>query len=332
MKLRTADLVEKADPGSGFAAGGVRLGGVRKLVPLLIASAALLPAQPRPRLTGVAHMALSVSDIAKSRAFYKDFLGFEEPFLLNNPDGSLSLTFIKVNDRQYVELFPGLKAAADRLLHISFETDNAEAMRAYLGSRGVSVPERVGKGRIGNSNFNVKDPDGHTVEIVQYQPDGWSMRDKGKFLGPERISTRMLHVGVIVGSGTAADRFYGDILGFRDIWRGSRDGKVLDWINKRLPDSSDYIEYMLYKDQPAPDQRGSQHHICLEVPDLAKAVAALEARPARKAYGRTIEIRTGINRKRQANLFDPDGTRVELMEAATVDGTPTPSSNAPLPR
>ena len=34
--------------------------------------------------------------------------------------------------------------------------------------------------------------------------------------------------------------------------------------------------------------------------------------PARKAYTRSLEIKTGINRKRQLNLFDPDGTRIEL--------------------
>jgi lactoylglutathione lyase len=45
-----------------------------------------------------------------------------------------------------------------------------------------------------------------------------------------------------------------------------------------------------------------------------------------------MEMRTGINRKRQLNLFDPDGTRSELMEPATIDGTPTPSSTAPPPR
>jgi lactoylglutathione lyase len=58
----------------------------------------------------------------------------------------------------------------------------------------------------------------------------------------------------------------------------------------------------------------------------------LEARPYRKTYERTIEARTGVNRKRQVNLFDPDGTRVELMEANTVDGQPAPSSTLPPPR
>jgi lactoylglutathione lyase len=42
-------------------------------------------------------------------------------------------------------------------------------------------------------------------------------------------------------------------------------------------------------------------------------------------------LRTGVNRRRQINCFDPDGTRVEIMEAGTVDGRPAPSSDAPEP-
>jgi lactoylglutathione lyase len=32
------------------------------------------------------------------------------------------------------------------------------------------------------------------------------------------------------------------------------------------------------------------------------------------------------------NLFDPDGTRVELMEPETIDGQPAPPSTLPPPR
>jgi lactoylglutathione lyase len=61
-------------------------------------------------------------------------------------------------------------------------------------------------------------------------------------------------------------------------------------------------------------------------------VAALEAKPYFKTYGQPIVEHTGINRKRQANLFDPDGTRIELMEPDTIDGKPTPPSTAPPPQ
>ena len=68
------------------------------------------------------------------------------------------------------------------------------------------------------------------------------------------------------------------------------------------------------------------------VPDIEKAVVALEARPAFKDYGKTLTIATGVNGKRQVNLYDPDGTRVEIMEPNTVDGKPRPSSSAPPPQ
>src|SRR4051794_28834512 len=105
---------------------------------LLAIPVLLLPQEPtRPKITGVAHVAFFVKDIEKARTFYRDLLGYEEPFSLKNSDGSLSLTFIKVNDRQYIELFPEQKAGSDRLNHISIETDDAEAMRAYLAKKGV---------------------------------------------------------------------------------------------------------------------------------------------------------------------------------------------------
>jgi catechol 2,3-dioxygenase-like lactoylglutathione lyase family enzyme len=303
----------------------------------LIILAALLALQssaqtpPRPRITGVSHIALYVHDIDKARAFYKDFLGYGEPFKLDKPDGSLSLTFIKINDRQYIELFPEVAPNTDRLNHISLETDNAEAMRLYLKAKGIKVPDATPKGRIKNSNFNIKDPDGHTVEIVQYEPDGLSMVNRGKFMDGPRIATRMPHVGIIVGSLEPSLKFYGELLGCQEIWRGSKDGKTLNWVNMKVPDGPDYLELMLYDEFPA-TRLGTLHHIALEVPDINKAKADLESRPARKNYTRPLDVATGVNRKRQMNLYDPDGTRSELMEPNTVDGKPTPPSNAPPPR
>jgi catechol 2,3-dioxygenase-like lactoylglutathione lyase family enzyme len=294
----------------------------------------LLTAQDlaRPRITGVAHIAVYAADFEKSRAFYRDFLGFEEPYSLAKPDGTPSMTFFKINERQYIELFPETAPHTDRLNHISIETDNAEAMRLYLASRGVAVPKTVPKGRIGNSNFNIKDPEGHTVEIVQYEPDGWTVRERGKHLGPDRVSKRLMHVGIVVTALDPEMKFYTEILGFKEIWRGSSTGTQLSWVNLKVPDGDDYIEFMLFKDAPAPDKRGTAHHLALEVPEMVASAAALEAKPDRKQYTRPIEAKVGVNRKRQLNLYDPDGTRIELMEWNTIDGKPTPSSQAPPPR
>lgn len=298
----------------------------------LFGSRSALAEPPRPKLMGISHIALYVHDIGRSRAFYKDFLGFEEPFWLTNKDGVLQLTWIKINDRQSIELFPEKEAGSDRLNHISIETDDAQAMRSYLEAHGVKVPSKVDQGRIGNFNFNIQDPDGHTVEIAQYAPEGRTLREQGKFLSETRVSTHMIHVGILVGELDPALKFYCGILGGTETWRGGSKSNVLSWVNVKLPESDDYVEFMLYSELPSPANRGTQHHLCLQVADIEKAKAVLESRAGRIHYERPIKIATGINRKRQLNLWDPDGTRVEMMEPRTIDGLPAESSRAPAPR
>jgi lactoylglutathione lyase len=167
--------------------------------------------------------------------------------------------------------------------------------------------------------------------MYEYAPGGQSVADYGKFMSDDRVSKHMTHVGLIVTNLDAEYKFYTDILGFKEFWRGSSTGKVLSWINLKVPDGDDYIEFMLAAQEPEPTHRGTAHHMCLVVPDVAASVAALEAKPYFKTYGQPIVIHTGVNRKRQANLFDPDGTRIEIMEPTTIDGKPTPPSTAPPP-
>src|SRR6266850_5253666 len=83
----------------------------------------------RPRVLGVAHMALFVSDLQKARAFYEDFLGYREPYVLKREDGSDRIVFIKINDNQYIELFAENPKQDGHLNHISFFTDSAQNMR-----------------------------------------------------------------------------------------------------------------------------------------------------------------------------------------------------------
>lgn len=302
---------------------------------LVVLSALPVPAadEPhRPQIVGLSHMALWVHDMEKTRAFYKTFLGFDEPFSLTNKDGSLRLTWIKINDHQTIELFPEKETNSDRLYHIALETGDAEGMRQYLAARGLAVPEKTAKGKIGNDNYTINDPDGHSVEIVQYEPDGWTMQNKGKFMPDTRISTHIPHMGILVGNLSAAQKFYGDILGFKEIWRGSKNATQLSWVHEQVPEGTDFIELMLYSKLPNPDKRGTAHHFCLEVPDIEKAKAILEKRAPQIGYLKAMTIQTGVNRKRQLNIYDPDGTRVELMEPATVDGKPAPPSTAPPPQ
>jgi lactoylglutathione lyase len=286
----------------------------------------------RPKVFGVAHYGVYVSDLAKARAFYEDFLGYGEAFTLPKADGTVDVAYVKINDHQYVELFNEPNQGEGQLNNLGLYTDNVEQMRQYLASRGVKVPDQVTRGRDGDKKISLIDPDGHTLEIVQYMPDSLTGKDIGKHMPATRISDRMMHAGILVGNLAAAAHFYGDILGCHETWRGnSVNNTVLNWVNMRVADGDNHVEFMLYKEIPPPDRRGSPHHICIVVPDIPKAAANLEARPARKNYPRELKIVLGVDNKRQVGIFDPDGTRVEMMDADFMEGKPPLSSTLPPP-
>jgi lactoylglutathione lyase len=290
----------------------------------------------RPKVLGIAHVAVYVKDLDKTRKFYEDFLGYQEVFTLPKKDGSggVRIVFVKVNDHQYFEIFNEADRGEGQLNHISFYTDKGDQMYTYLKSKGIEVMGdrgSVGKGQTGNKNFNVKDPDGHIVEIVEYMPDSWTARDYGKKMPATRISSQIMHVGVLAGDLDKSNQFYGGILGFKEFWRGSSSPTMLSWVNMRPAECDDYLELMLYNSLPAPSGRGTKNHASLTIPDAPKALEEMKKRAASVGYEREIVIQTGVNRKRQINLYDPDGTRIELMEPNTVDGQPAPNSTAPAP-
>jgi len=284
----------------------------------------------RPLITGIAHASFYTKDVESTRQFYKNYLGFSEPFSLMATNGKdLALTFIKINDHQFVEIFPEKIKGGNRMYHFAVETNDAEAMRKFLESKGVKVPDKTPKGRTGNSNYFVTDPNGTICEVVQYEPNSMSDKCLGKEMPETRISARMSHVGIMVPDLDKAISFYCGILGFKETWRGSRDGKNVTWVNLQVPDGNDYIELMLFDKEPDENSMGTMNHICLEVDDVSKSESTLSTRKLPEGLKTPTVLKTGINKKRQINCYDTDGTRVEIMEAKTVDGKPVPSSTAP---
>ena len=184
---------------------------------------------------------------------------------------------------------------------------------------------------LNSASFAVVDPDGHTVEFQQYLPDSAVVRDTGQHLPDTRIARHLLHAGVMIRHLDAALKFYGDILGCTEKWRGSGSGKILSWVNLKVPDGTDWVELMLYSQPPTLAKLGVNHHVCLLVPDVVAAGKILAARPLPPGAQLTTEIHIGVDHKRQIHAFDPDGTRVEIMEPAPPDGIPAPSSPAPPP-
>lgn len=273
-------------------------------------------APTRPSIIGVSHIGLRTDNLDASRKFYTGVLGFSEAFSLDDPPGKMLLTYFKVNDHQFIEVFPELEnAKEDRLSHIAFETSDAEQLRAYLASRGVDVPAKLEPMLDGNRGFDAKDPDGHTVEFVQLMPGSIHSRDFGKHLPDTRISQHIIHVGVTVRDRGAADKFYRDILGFQETWHGGMKDTETDWVDMRVPEGTDWLEYMLnVGDNPSPRLLGIMHHLALGVPSVSDAYKTVLERVPKT----TEKPQIGRDGKWQLNLYDPNLTRAELMEPKPV--------------
>jgi catechol 2,3-dioxygenase-like lactoylglutathione lyase family enzyme len=263
---------------------------------------------PRPRLIGIDHIAFRVSDIDLAHGFYGGVLG-----LPTRPSTGGTRIVYAVGTRQRVILEPGLRVDEDeRLSHIAFGVSDVKALAAYLSSRGVEILRPTDSCQ--DEAIRVVDPDGHPIEFVRasWPPDRAGSSDS------RALSNRLLHAGLTIRDEQAAHRLYRDTLGFSEIWRGGRKEGVTQWVNMRVPEGTDYVEYMLVTAPPDRRQRGVLHHLCLLVPDIQavwEEAARRTAEPARASMG---PPQVGVNGRWQLNLVDPDGTRVEFMEPFTM--------------
>jgi lactoylglutathione lyase len=263
----------------------------------------------RPRIVGIAHMAYYVRDMDKARAYYEDFLGFREAFCLKNPDGSEHVAYVKINDQQFIELIAETPKNHGFLHDVGFETDDIRTMRTYLASIGVKVPEKIAKDEAGNLSFEINDPFGFVIQIVQYEPGSMTAKGKGKFMPESRISTHIDHVGLLIGDRDEASKFYGDAFGFE----GTGDNTKM-----KIGDGTDRFELGFERKAATIDRYHVKDHICLSVPEVPKVTATLMAEPAAKNF-REIENHVLGNGKHVAELYDLDGNRVELMEPPKGD-------------
>ena len=263
---------------------------------------------PRPLITGISHVAFRVSEGAAARKFYADLIGLSE----GAPAGKGQLIF-PVGHQQYIQLEPGLPATEDeRLSHLAFATPDVKALGEHFKARGIEV--RQPAERCTESAIRVVDPDGNPIEFVQV---GWPPRGTAPS-GGAALSSRILHAGLIIKDEQVAHKFYRDVLGFSEFWRGGRTEGVTSWVNMRVPDGTDYLEYMLVTAAPERRQRGVLHHVCLRVADIQTAWETAATRSATMGRPLSSPPSVGVNGRWQLNLYDPDGTRVELMEPFTI--------------
>jgi catechol 2,3-dioxygenase-like lactoylglutathione lyase family enzyme len=280
------------------------------LVCCLVAVAGDVP--KRPRITEISGVRFYSTHLAEARAFYAQVLRAngiclwcEEP---SSPSGtcvgcekpSTPPAIIPVRPTQRVTLSAAPEPAPSNLLYeVVFATDDIEAMKKYLKANNVQFDSSKSP-----TTCSVVDPEGHRISFTE-------LPKAIQGSGTDPSSHRLIHAGFVVHDRAAEDKFYKDVLGFHVYWHGGMKEGEDNWVDMQVPDGTDWIEYMLkVPDNATHKQLGVMNHIALGVPDIHAAQQQL----INNGWTGTEEPKIGRDGKWQLNLYDPDETRVELME------------------
>lgn len=289
---------------------------------LALPLAAFAQTPSRPPITGVSHLAVYTSNAAAAEHYYVHDIGLKKGPDPENPKG----VRYYVNPAQFVEVLPlPANSGNARLDHIGYITTDATSLRAYLAAHRYPVPERVHKASDGSVWFNVRDPEGNEVQFLQPAPRPISMA------GADPIGYHIIHVGERVTSADKENTFYRDLLGFKPYWFGGMKPGQTDWVSQQVPNGHDWLEYMLEAGNGEISQRqfGVLDHLSIGVTNMEKAVTTLSQGDRLDNPHTPMQI--GRDGKWQFNLYDPDGTRLELMEFTPVQKPCCSPFTAPNP-
>jgi catechol 2,3-dioxygenase-like lactoylglutathione lyase family enzyme len=273
-----------------------------------LSSAAAQTVPPRPKITGISHIAVYTSDPAATEHYYTAVVGAVKLTDYENAQG----VRYALSPTQYIEVLQlPSGAGVNRLDHVAWNTENAEGMRKYLAAKGWKTPAHVERAADGSRWFEVLDPEGNKVQFVE-PPAHLKTVD-----APHAIGHHIIHAGYMVHDRALEDTFYRDLLGFRPYWWGGRLGKV-EWVSQQCPDGHDWMEYMMTRGTsgiPADmTQRelGVMDHFSIGVVSVPDAYQALVT--GNRLDGRhDAAPKIGLDGKYQLNLYDPDGIRTEVM-------------------
>lgn len=242
-------------------------------------------------IAGIAHIAMRVGDLSASRAFYER-LGFEEAFALGQSSAATE-AFIKINDRQFIELYSRRSPAEPvAFMHVCYESPDLDGLNRLYRSEGLT-PTDVRRAGAGNLLFSLRGPGQQVIEYTQYMPGSRHTNDRGQHLGAHRVAETILGVATGVEDPAAASAFYTGKMGFLPArsFAGNRAALA-------LPGSTG--EQVEFGEQAT----GTAFTLFFAVADLDRTTRQLGGLGLAAAeHGRT------------ASIADPDGNRIVFVES-----------------
>jgi glyoxylase I family protein len=113
------------------------------------------------------HCSIAVQDLERAATFYRDVLGLLEIVIPSTfPAAGLNVRWFQIGDQQ-IHLVLETKTHPPSQRHLALHVDDAQAARASLREKGISIDETILIP--GADRFFITDPDGNRIEIIQWK-------------------------------------------------------------------------------------------------------------------------------------------------------------------
>jgi catechol 2,3-dioxygenase-like lactoylglutathione lyase family enzyme len=272
---------------------------------------------------------IGAKDYAESLNFYTKVMGFRAAFSFS-PNGKTTNTYLQLSRDTFLELQQAPANTPPRLTHIHMQTEDVDAIVARPRKAGLApcgatlktgcmIDARIAQ-PTQEKSATIVDPSGIRIEPTQFIPGSLTRKavDSWENQGAptKSIETRLMVVGIAVKDYPVSQNFYEKLMGFPVAFKfSSPDGQRTTTYYQISR------ETFLEMQSAAADVPPGLTHVHILTQDLNATIARLRqaglASVPRSATTPNTVTEPGVTQPsnvKSANVFDPNGIRLELNE------------------